>query len=369
MASRQKVESGAYPWDLRQLFSKTMITAVWVPVVAITAFHYGTSHEYHWVHDILRRAYYLPIVIAALKVGLFGGLMGACAVTAAYLPHAFFSLHHFDPARSIEKALEIVLYFIVAAVAGYLTDLERKRKAELQEALSEQKRLIGQLVRAGRLSALGEVVAGIAHEIKNPLHSLIGTAEIVDPLISSDAEERRMWEIHREELKRLGRVADQFLSFARPAPIEAMPIDLRNVAERLVELVSAQVRQKGIELSAELSDESVTVRGDLDQLAQIGLNIAVNAIKAIGDKGGKISVSVGFKPHKNTDMAYMRIENNGPHIAEEELEHLFDPFHSDSDGTGLGLSISSRIAEQHGGYIEVENDGLGVGFTLYLAKM
>ncbi len=93
--------------------------------------------------------------------------------------------------------------------------------------MSEQKRLTGQLVRAGRLSALGEVVAGIAHEIKNPLHSLSGTAEIVDPLIPEDAEERRIWEIHREELKRLGRVADQFLSFARRSPIEAIPVDLR----------------------------------------------------------------------------------------------------------------------------------------------
>ncbi len=367
MASNEKADPGSVKSIFRRVFSFWMIAAVWVPVAAITALHYGTSHEYHWVHDILRRAYYLPIVTAALRVGLIGGLASAIAVTFAYLPHAFFALHHFDPARTLEKVLEIVLYFGVAGVAGYLSDLERKRRTELQESLNEQKRLTGQLVRAGRLSALGEVVAGIAHEIKNPLHSLSGTAEIVDPLIPKDADERRMWEIHCEELKRLGRVADRFLSFANPAPIQAVTIDLRDVATRLVELVSALARQKNIDLSANLPEGEIMVQGDLDQLAQIGLNIAVNGIKAIGDNSGKIEISLGRKTINKNKMAFLEIANNGPRIPEKKLENLFDPFISGNKGTGLGLSISSRIAEQHGGHIEVKNSGLGVIFTLYLA--
>ncbi len=368
MASREKASTRVKESFLGQQLNVVMIVGVWLPVAAITAFHYGTSHEHHWVHDILRRAYYLPIVVAALRSGLLGGLIGAFAVTVAYLPHAFIMPHHFDPARSLEKALEIVLYFIVAAVAGYLTDLERKRRAQLQQSLDEQQRLTKQLVRAGRLSALGEVVAGIAHEIKNPLHSLAGTAEIVDPLIPKDAEERRMWDIHREEINRLGRVSEQFLSFARPAPIETMLLDLRNVAGRIVELVGAQARQNGIEILTDLPEEEVMVQGDLDQLAQVGLNIAVNATKAIGKSGGRMLIQVGSRLRQGKEMSYLLIENDGPLIDENETEHLFDPFHSGDDGTGLGLSISSRIAEQHGGYIEVENSGIGVRFTLLLVK-
>ena len=338
-----------------------------MPIAIITAFHYGTSHEFHWVHDVLRRVYYLPIVIAALRSGLLGGLISAAVVSAAYVPHAFVLVHHFDPARSIEKALEIILYFTVAAVAGYLSDKERSRRSQLEDALDEQQSLTGQLVRAGRLSALGEVVAGIAHEVKNPLHSLAGTAEIIDPLISKSADEYRMWEIHKQEIRRLQKVSERFLSFARPVPIETTVLNLADVAGRVVELVGAQARQKSIALKTSISSEPVLVKGDLDALAQIGLNIALNAIKAIDDEGGTILLSVLTRDVDGKTRALMCIENSGPPVPEDQLEKLFDPFHSGEGSTGLGLSISSRIAEQHGGNIEAKNTGMGVRFTLHLA--
>jgi len=357
------------PGLLGRLFALDVIAAVWLPVAAIGAFHYGTSHELGWIHDILRRAYYLPIVFAAMRVGLAGGLITAGVVTATYLPHAFLHPVRFDPAGGLEKGLEIALYFVVAGVAGYLTSKERRRARELEEALGEQRRLQQKLVRAGRLSALGEVVAGIAHEIKNPLHSLAGTAEVVDPLIPEDAEERRMWELHREEIARLGRVAERFLSFARPEPARMEDVDLVQVARRLSDLIGADARQKGVELTTELPEGPVPVRGDLDQLAQVGLNIAVNGIHALGERGGKMVISVGRGEHQGEATCVLAIENDGPPIPEEELEHLFDPFHSGGEGTGLGLSISSRIAEQHGGFIEARNEGLGVAFRLHLPPL
>lgn len=365
MGSNGRTDQRATPGAIRRLVSWPMLAAVWLPVAAFTALHYGTSHEYHWVHDVLRRAYYVPIVIGAVRVGLTGGLVTAGVVTLCYVPHAFFASLHFDPARGLEKVLEILLYFIVAVVAGTLADRERRRRAQLQEALEEQQRLADQLVRAGRLGALGEVVAGIAHEIKNPLHSLAGTAEIVDPIIPEESEERRMWEIHRDEIRRLGEVSDRFLSFARPAPLETVPLDLRDVAERVTQLVAAEARQRSIAMTTDFP-EYVPVLGDLDQLAQIALNIALNGIKAIDDRGGSIHVSTGRRVAAGKTMAFLRIENDGPPIPEDEREQLFDPFHGDAGGTGLGLSISSRIAEQHGGYITVDSEGLGVAFTLYL---
>jgi len=357
------------PSLLRRLFAPDVIAAVWLPVAAIGLFHYGTSHEHGWVHDILRRAYYLPIVFAAMRVGLAGGLITAAVVTTTYLPHAFLHPVRFDPAGGLEKSLEIALYFVVAGVAGYLTSKERRRARELELALEEQQRLQQKLVRAGRLSALGEVVAGIAHEIKNPLHSLAGTAEVVDPLVPKGAKERRMWELHREEISRLGRVAERFLSFARPEPPKMEDIDLVDVARRLSELIDAEARHKRVELDTDLPAEPIRVRGDLDQLAQVGLNIAVNGIRALGEQGGKMSIAVGRGEHQGDETRVLRIENDGPPIPEEDLEQLFDPFHSGGDGTGLGLSISSRIAEQHGGFIEARNAGLGVVFTLHLPPL
>ena len=115
-----------------------------------------------------------------------------------------------------------------------------------------------------------------------------------------------------------------------------------------------------------LPDEAVTVTGDVDQLAQVALNVTVNAIKAIGEKGGTIRKSVGKEEIHQKEMAFMRIENNGPSIAPEDRDHLFDTFHSGSDGTGLGLSISDRIVQQHDGFFEVSDGDLGVAFTVYL---
>lgn len=361
LAAREAGELGGQG-EARLLGGRTALL-VWLPIAAITALHYGISHEHDWAHDVLRRMYYLPIVAAAFRHGLRGGLAAALLTSLLYLPHAFaIGQHHHDPAGALEKALEILLYNAVGGTAGYLAELERRRRRELQAALREQQRLVAQLVQAGRLSALGEVVAGIAHEIKNPLHALAGTAEVIDPLIPLDAEERGLWEIHRKEIARLSRISERFLSFARPGPSELVRLDLRRVAERTVELTRAEAAQKQVRLELEVPAAAVTVRGDADQLASLALNVAVNAFKALGPRGGVLRVTVA----QSGGEASLTLENDGPPLPEVERSRLFAPFYSDSQGTGLGLSIAARIAEQHGGSIFAENAGLGVRFTLLL---
>lgn len=361
---------GPPPDTLPGWASWRLFLLVWIPIALIGALHYGTGSHHHWIHDILRRMYYLPIVLAAFQRGLAGGLISALVVSITYAPHAFLLHQHHDPAPPVEKALELVLYHAVGAVAGWLADQERRRRSELRAALEEQRRLQRQLVRAGRLSALGEVVAGIAHEIKNPLHALRGTAEVVDPLIPAEAEERRLWERHVEELERLSRVADRFLGFARPQPLASGPLDLRDVVSRLQELVSAEARQQGVALEIRVPDEGVTVSGDRDQLAQVGLNLVVNGLHALGRRGGRLWLEVGRGSQEGRAMAFFAVGNDGPAIPEESLEHIFDPFYSgDDEGTGLGLPISARIVEQHGGYLEAANQEAGVRFTAWLPPL
>jgi two-component system sensor histidine kinase HydH len=368
MESNVSPEPSPRPAPARRLGSTRLWLLVWLPIAVIGVVHYATPTHEVWVHNVLRRLYYLPILFAAFPLGVRGGLLAAAVVSISYAPHAFLHLGHMahsDPAGPWDKGLEIVLYNVVGFVAGYLADLEYRRRLELQRSLEERARLQEQLVRAGRLSALGEVVAGIAHEIKNPLHSLKGTAEVVDPLIPAGVEERRMWEIHISELDRLQRVADRFVSFSNPQPPELGPLDLREVAQRLVELVGTDARKRGIELQVELPDDPVPVRGDRDQLAQVALNVALNAVRAIGERPGRIRV--GLASPASGGFQQLIIENNGPPIPEADLDHLFDPFHSGhADGTGLGLAISSRIMEQHSGSIEASNAGLGVRFVLSL---
>ncbi|MBN2526179.1 MAG: hypothetical protein JXR76_07285 [Deltaproteobacteria bacterium] len=351
------------------LYSPTTLLAAWMPLFSVTLFHYLTSHEWIEAHDVLRRLYYLPIVVGAVQGGLRGGIFFAAVVTLAYIPHAFFMPHHLDPAKGIEKILEIGIYLLLGAIAGYLADKERKQRQRLEVALGEREALQTQLVRAGRLSALGQTVAGIAHEIKNPLHSLLGTSEIVDPVIPKDCEERKLWEIHVSEIKRLQNVAERFLSFARPSDAQMQPLDLREVAGRVQSLYGAQARQTDIELQSEISSSPVAVRGDRDLLAQLAINIFINAERALAhtqNRQGIIRFTVGATLRDDSIQAFLRIENNGPPVDVGHVEDIFDPFYSGTDSTGLGLSISSRIAQQHDGFIDVANDGLGVAFTFYL---
>jgi signal transduction histidine kinase len=365
--------------ELRPVFSTRMILVAWVPCFLITVLHYRTLTEYDWAHDVLRRLYYLPILFAAFSGGVRGGISVSFFASLIYFPHAFLSLVARDPGDALEKGLEILLYNIVAVVAGLLVDRERRERetqerlaGRLSEALEEQRRIESQLIRAGRLGALGELTAGIAHEIKNPLHTMKGTAEILRDAIPPESPERRMLDIHMEEIDRLAHNAERFLTFARPAPSDRRPLDLREMVQRVASLVETQARKEGVttEVARYDGQEEPVVMGDADQLTQVLLNIAINGVQAMAGRGsGKLSFSVF--PERQGGKEYFRVDlrNDGPPIPRDQLERIFDPFYTTKDGgTGLGLSICSRIADQHDGLLSVRNlpEGKGVEFTLAL---
>ncbi|HEU4949516.1 MAG TPA: ATP-binding protein [Candidatus Deferrimicrobiaceae bacterium] len=365
--------------DLRPVFAPRMVLTAWIPCLVITALHYRTGAHHAWGHDILRRLYYLPILFAAFEGGLRGGVTLSVFASLVYLPHAFTSLLVQDPADALEKGLEILLYNIVAVVAGLLVDRERRERrqrerlaARLGEALAEQRRIEAQLIRAGKLGALGEMTAGIAHEIKNPLHALKGTAEILRDAVPENVPERRMLELHIAEIDRLGQTADRFLSFARPIPADRRPVDPRSVIDRVVSLVSTQARKEGVEtvVAGSGPGDLPRVTGDPGLLTQLLLNIALNGVQAMAPEGGgTLTFSLGTERQGGKEHVRMSVANTGPPIPEEDLERIFDPFHTTKDGgTGLGLSICSRIADQHEGALTVRNlpGDRGVEFSLSL---
>jgi len=365
--------------DLRQIFSLRMVVTAWMPCLVITVLHYRTGAHHAWGHDILRRLYYLPILFAAFTGGARGGVAVSVFASLVYLPHAFTRLLVQDPGDALEKGLEILLYNIVAVVAGLLVDRERREREKqeklarrLGEALAEQQRVEAQLIRAGRLGALGELTAGIAHEIKNPLHALKGTAEILRDAIPEDAPERRMLELHISEIDRLGQTADRFLSFARPIPADRRPVEPTTLIGRVADLVSTQARKEGVETVVEPAAQGTIPRvmGDPDLLAQLLLNVALNGVQAMAPTGGgRLTFGVFASRQGEKEIVTIRVGNDGPPIPEGELERIFNPFFTTKDkGTGLGLSICARIADQHEGALTVRNlpEGRGVEFSLSL---
>jgi signal transduction histidine kinase len=365
--------------DVRSLFSARMVVTAWLPCLLITVLHYRTPTHHGWVHDVARRLYYLPILFAAFSEGVRGGISVSVFASLIYFPHAFTSLVSRDPADALEKGLEILLYNMVAVVAGLLVDRERRERKkqerlakELSESLEEQRRIEAQLIRAGRLGALGEMTAGIAHEIKNPLHALKGTAEILRDVIPPDAPERRMLDLHMDEIDRLAQTAERFLKFARPVQADRRPLNLRDVVGRVVSLVETQARKDGVETIFRRpgGEGSLRVSGDADQLTQLLLNIAINGVQAMAPRGGgTLTFSLVSEKQGEKRFHVVRVGNSGPPIPTDQLERIFDPFFTTKDGgTGLGLSIGSRIADQNDGVLSVRNlpEGEGVEFSLAL---
>lgn len=358
------------PWFL----TGRAFAALWVPIAVVTAAHYLTGERLHWLHDIWRRLYYLPIILGAFSFGLRGSTWAAVVVAVVYAPHAFTTFSTVDPAHGIEKTLEMILYLVVGVVTGALADRERRARARsdasaagLREAMDQMRLMEQEVVRAGRLSALGEMTAGLAHEIRNPLGSMKGTAQILGDEIAEGSPRRRMLELHVAEIDRLGAILDRFLSFARPQPLELADVDLQGVLADVQGLVAAHARASAVDLVVR-GGPAVAVRGDREKLEQVVLNLVLNAVHAValpaGSEGttgrGRVELAVTEGVRSGRPFAIIEVTDDGPGVSPDLRERIFNPFFSTRpEGTGLGLSISARIVEEHAGLIEVDDAPAG----------
>ncbi len=364
---------GVRPW--RRLLEWRVIAGVWVPIALVTAVHFGTPAEHHWVHDVARRLYYLPIILAAFWAGTRGSLTAAIVASGAYIPHAFTHLHHMDPGSTLEKFLEVVLYLVVGLVGGLLADRERTERYrqqelahQLQRTLDDLKETEQQLVRSGRLGALGELTVGLAHEIKNPLHAMRGTAEIFGKAIDEERPERRMVDLHLQEIDRLTGVLERFLAFARPQVTRRDRVDLVEIVQRVQELTAAQASKAEVAFEVASHEGPAPVHGDPEQLVQVLLSIVINGLDALRGQGDRwLKIGLGTARHGSRRYQVIEVSNAGPPIPSDLLERIFDPFVTTKDeGTGLGLSIAARIVDDHEGHIEAGNLDDGVMFRIRL---
>ncbi len=221
-----------------------------------------------------------------------------------------------------------------------------------------------------RLAALGEMAAGLAHEIRNPLGAMKGAVQVLRPSAAAmDEQTREFLDIILEEVDRLNRVVSQFLTYSRPFKGEMAPVDLPEVVGTTLRLVPEASRAR-ITVKDEPPDLPL-VRGDADALRQVVLNLVLNALDAIGDnEQGAITISfcVRRRGLLRADAMALDVCDNGPGLSAQTMTNLFVPFHTTkSGGTGLGLPISQRIVQKHQGAIEVGRSGDdGARFTVLL---
>ncbi|HXV62921.1 MAG TPA: response regulator [Vicinamibacteria bacterium] len=252
-----------------------------------------------------------------------------------------------------------------------LRDSEKRFRELFREtrlAYEELKRTQEKLIRSERLAAVGELAAQIAHEIRNPLAAISNSVGVLRRDLELQGDDRRLLEVVHEEAQRLGRIVADFLKFARPRPLHRTPLNLVEVLDDLLLLLSQQhalgLAQSQIKIEKDYQEELPPVSLDAAQTREALWNLLVNAVEAMPG-GGTLRVVVAGS-EKGDDFVEVTVSDTGKGIRPEDMERIFQPFHTTkADGTGLGLAIVQRVVEAHAGEVLVESTaGQGSSFLL-----
>lgn len=240
-----------------------------------------------------------------------------------------------------------------------------QRNQELAEINAKLQAAQLQLIQSEKLAAVGQLTAGIVHDVKNPLAVIKGLAELLEEDLSDPDETRKELRVIRDSAERASRIVGDLLKFARQSSSEMQTHDIRETVAASLRLTDYLLRQAKIKLASEIPDEPILVDYDPQQLEQVLINMIHNAIQAMPDRGS-LSVCLG----RQGDQATIRIQDTGSGIAPENLKRIFDPFFTtkpEGQGTGLGLSMSYGIIANHHGRIDVQSElGKGTTFTIFL---
>jgi len=323
--------------------------------------------------------FYVPIVTAAEYFSPLWTLLWTALASAAYCSYLYPALQEYEitPENYGLLAIRIVFFFLAAMVVNrFVVENRRqtKRYQELAETLAETNRKLEQAQaearHSERLAALGQMSAGLAHEIRNPLGVIKGSAEMLhQKLGESNPLASELAGYISSETNRLGALVTRFLDFARPLHAELVPQAITPVLDRA--LHSVEVTQKDGLVRVERQYEANLPLIPLDEslCEQAFVNLIQNAYDAMGGNGGVLRVTAARTDNVNRDGVEVRIEDTGPGIPAELREQIFNPFvTTKKNGVGLGLSIVSRIIDGHHGTIRVEggkNDPQGARFVVF----
>ena len=326
-------------------------------ILTLTLAHYLTPPDKPLLHDIYRRLYYVPIILAAFTYGLKGALISSITVSVVFIPHVF---HRWGQIhlQTMDALFEILLYNVVAWVSGALVELERRQRARLKEAQEE-------LIQSNKFKVLGELASGMAHEIRNPLGSIQGALEIIKEDYKQGDKKFEFLNILFKEIRRLNRVVADFLSYAGPSQPALVGCDLNQLIQESLSIIKPEADKKRIDLKIELSPKMPPIQADPSQIKQALLNLLLNSLQAL-ENSGEISVTSESKNGWIT----VAIKDTGPGISPENLSKVFTPFFTTKEeGVGLGLGIVERIIQNHKGRISVESqEGRGTVFAIELPQ-
>ncbi len=322
--------------------------------------------------------YFLPAVTAAMFFDAAGTLLWTAIASAAYcsllIPALF--VYTLTPEALTELAIRNLFFFLAAIVVNrFVTENRRQseRYRQLAETLAETNRRLAEAQeearRSERLAALGQMSAGLAHEIRNPLAVIRGSAETVQrKLQSADPLTTELAGYISSEVSRLNIIVTRFLDFARPLKPQALPQAVTPLVERALKAVRDRWPDARVEVERHFAEPLPNVNVDPDLCEQVFTNLVQNAYEAMASAGGRLRVVAAAASFDGRHGVEITFEDTGPGVPAELREQIFNPlFTTKEHGVGLGLSIVSKIVDEHRGTLRLcSQEGQGACFKIFL---
>ena len=315
--------------------------------------------------------YFLPVVSAAVYFGPIASLAWTAIASLAYISLLYPALQEYQIDSAGYTILTIrVLFFFIAAILVNRFVVENRRQVErlqllsgkLEETNRQLRRAEADARRAERLAALGQLSAGLAHEIRNPLGVIKGSADMLSRKVAgSEPLTAELAGYISSEVNRLNALVVRFLDFARPSKLELRPQRIPPIVDRALEAAAASFPNANIKIERQYAPNLPMIQADTQLCEQVFVNLITNAIQAMQGEEGSLekTLRLSIKPEASNGQPGVAVivEDSGPGVPPEVREQIFNPFFtSKKDGVGLGLSIVAKIVDDHRGSIRLENN-------------
>jgi len=324
--------------------------------------------------------FFLPVVSAAIYFAPLSTLAWTTAASLGYLSLLFPVLQDYELDSAGISTLTIrILFFYVAAILVNRFAVENRRQVERLQVLSEKleetnqqlRRAEADARRAERLAALGQLSAGLAHEIRNPLAVIKGSAEMLSRKVAqSEPLAAELAGYISSEVNRLNALVIRFLDFARPSKLDLHPESISAIVDRALDASAASFPNARVKIQREYAPGVPEIQADPQLCEQVFVNLITNAFQAMEGQEGTLRLSIAPEISRGEPGAGVIVEDSGSGVPPEMREQIFNPFFtSKKDGVGLGLSIVAKIVDDHRGTIRLEkSDGGGARFHVFLRE-
>jgi two-component system sensor histidine kinase HydH len=324
---------------------KIKLIAGAIGVISVVHYLYLFPVQMSVTRELVNRAYFFPIILAALWFGLRGGLLAPVIVSLICLPYSIVAMGQ-HRVYFYDEILQMFLFILVGSLLGILKDREQRQRA-LNEKLEA-------------LAALGEAIASVAHEMKNIVIPIRGFLRRIRENASLEGKAASYLDIIDSESAKLDKMTQDMLAFGRFAPLQRKELEVSELLEELKRMLHNEFRESRVQLICE-SKSGTRVSLDVEKIRQALVNLLQNALHA-SPEGGEVRLTADCNGHA----VKFVVDDQGVGIPAENLERIFQPFFTTKPkGTGLGLPITHRIVREHGGRIQVKSvPGNGTRFTL-----